>query len=204
MGSGEYRDVKEEDKKDKGKRLLTSPLEYVSIGKNDKDQVTIDDVKGRLEGSVEAKATRWIHAETIDVGTGFIHAYRSPYPDEEKGLSEPRATFVLPETFDKFQSADAKQAGGHFPSRFSSTFPYTIFWLPFGPGKSNLVTAEANEFQVNRWFPRPKGVENFGDVRVAIAVSQTSVEAEPRVRVFVLKFKKPIAQGAGAENEKKK
>jgi len=60
------------------------------------------------------------------------------------------------------------------------------------------VTAELDDFQLNRWFPRPKGAEKYGESpRIAIAVSQTSVEAEPRVRVFVLNPRKPIKPAIG-------
>jgi len=201
MGSGEMRDIKDEDKTDKGKRLLTVGVEYVGISKNDAGKIVIDDVKGNLDGSPEVKSSLWIHAETIDALPGVIHAYRGPFievKDKERKLTESRVSFVLPETFDKFTSLDARQEGGHFPSRFTSTFPYTRFWLPFGPGKSNLVTAELDDFQLNRWFPRPKGAEKYGESpRIAIAVSQTSVEAEPRVRVFVLNPRKPSKPASG-------
>jgi len=167
------------EKKDRGPELVTGPIEFLSIAKGEGRTITIDEVKGKLEGSPEVKATYWLHAVANDLAEGVIHGYRAPFEGEV------RAAFMMPEVRLGFESKDAKSLGGHFRSRFANTVPFTLYWLPLGAGKSGLVNCELDEYQVRRWFPRPEGAKKLpGSFHVAIASSQTSVEPEARIRIF--------------------
>lgn len=183
MGAGEVRTITKESAKDRGVGLLYIPVEFQSFAKGEGDKIAFDDVKGRLEGSPEVKATYWMHVEAANVAAGIVHGYRGPYE------GEPRASFLLPEVILGFESKDAKTVGGFFPSRFSNTVSFTMYHLPLGPGRSGLVNGKIDERQIHRWFPRPKGAEALPSAfQIVLATSQTSVEAEPRVRVmFVLR-----------------
>ena len=178
MGAGAMHEVAA-GLRDGGKSALFGPLEFTSIDKGQGDRAVYDFVKGKLDGSPVPSATRWVHAEAAPVAAGVVYAFRIKNGDEEV------VTFLLPEVFLGFESKDAKTEGGFFPSRFSTTVPYTLYKLPVGPGRSNLVTFRLEDFQVNRWFERPKGSAKWPSaVGMEIAVSQTSAEAEPRVRIL--------------------
>jgi hypothetical protein len=181
MGVGTIRTIKPGP--DKGKSLLVGDIEYVSFAAGEGGKVVVDEVKGKLAGSPDVKATFWMHAEAVDVAAGVVHAYRGPYRDEK--ISDQRVTFVLPEVILGFDSLDAKHTGGFFRSRFSQAWPFTSYHLPFGPGRSNLVNFAIDDWQYRRWFPRAKDAEKLPKMfRGVIAVSQTSVEAAPRVRIL--------------------
>jgi hypothetical protein len=179
MGAGEIRTITKESAKDRGVGLLHIPVEFQSFAKGEGDKIAFDDVKGKLEGSPEMKATYWMHVDAVNVAAGIVHGYRGPYE------GEPRVSFLLPEVVLGFESKDAKTVGGFFPSRFSSTVSFTMYHLPIGPGRSGLVNGRIDENQIRRWFPRPKGAEALPSAfQLVLAASQTSVEPEARVRVM--------------------
>ncbi|UQA63144.1 hypothetical protein [Polyangium aurulentum] len=183
MGAGAMHEVAA-GLRDGGKSALFGPLEFTSIDKGQGDRVVYDFVQGKLDGSPTPSATRWVHAEAAPVAAGVVYAFRTKNGDEEV------VVFLLPEVFLGFESKDAKSEGGFFPSRFSSAVPYTFYKLPVGPGRSNLATFRLEDFQVNRWFERPKGSAKWPSaVGMEISVSQTSAEGEPRVRIL---FDRPV------------
>lgn len=181
MGAGEIRTINEKVK-DRGKSLLYVPIEFMSFAQSEPETITFDEVKGKLEGDPEVKATYWMHAKCKNVASGIIFGCNTPFEGEK------RATFVLPEVLLGFDSKDAKHVGGFFRSRFSNTVPLTIYYLPIGPGRSGLINATLAKFQINRWFPLPKQKEKLpDDFMVVLSTSQTSVEPTSQIRIFYMK-----------------
>ncbi len=185
-GAGAIRTI-QEGSKDHGKGLLYVPIDFLSLAMGEGDKITYDEVKGKLEGGPFVKATYWMHTDCVNVGAGLVYGCRAPFEGEM------RVAFALPEVILGFDSKDTKHVGGFFRSRFSSTVPLTMYYLPFGPGRSGLMNALMTEGGIRRWFPLPKGTvlplgkgPNPESFTVVLATSQTSVEPETRVRVFLM------------------
>jgi hypothetical protein len=163
----------------KQKVVLEGPVSFIAIDEKG-GRVTYDFVEGTLQPTLEHVATRWEHVEAATVFDGYVHGWRGKLNDD------PAVTFLLPMVTLGFESKDAKSHGGLIPSRFSSSVAFTRYTLPYGPGRSALVTFTVTEWEAHRWFPRPAGSEKLPEARsFAIAASQTSVEAEPRVRLLI-------------------
>ncbi len=167
------------DTPDRGKSLVMGPIEYWTYNHGEGDRITHDHVKGKLEGSADIIAERWVHVAAINGAEGVVHVYRATYEDK------PYMFFLLPEVVLRFESKDAKTFGGTGDDRFATDFPYTQYRFPLGPGRSNMATCILREYEVRRWFGRPKGAMKLPeDMSMMIAMSQTSVESEPQIRIM--------------------
>lgn len=167
------------DTPDRGRSLVFGPLEYWTYNRGDGDTIVHDHVKGKLEGSANVIAERWVHVAAINAAEGVVHAYRAVYEDK------PYLFFLLPEVVMRFESKDALSFGGTGDDRFASDFPYTLYRFPLGPGRSNMATCNLRDYEVRRWFDRPKGAMKLpDDVQIMISTSQTSVESDPQIRIM--------------------
>ena len=167
------------DTPDRGKSLVNGPIEYWTHNRGEGDTIVHDHVKGKLEGSANIIAERWVHVAAINGAEGVVHVYRATYEDK------PYMFFLLPEVVLRFESKDAHSFGGTGDDRFASDFPYTLYRFPLGAGRSNMATCNLREYEVRRWFDRPKGAMKLpDDVSMMIAMSQTSVESEPQIRIM--------------------
>jgi hypothetical protein len=177
LGYGTTLPIKETP--DKGRSLLNGPLEYWIYNPGAKNTIVHDYVKGKLQGSPNVLAEKWLHVEAGNFAEGVVHGYHTMYD------GKPTMFFILPEVLVGFESKDAKTIGGTESGRFASDYPYTIYRFPFGPGRSNMSTCVLREYEVRRWFDRPKDAMKLPEEQpIVISMSQTSVESEPRVRVF--------------------
>jgi hypothetical protein len=159
---------------------LTGAVEFASFKAGPDGKVIVDRVKGKLEGTPAVHATYWAHAEAVPVMPGVTNAYRIRDKDGE------RVVFVLPEVVLGFESKDTKTDGGFLPSRFSRSWSFTTYTMPVGPGRSGLSTFLIHDYLVARWFPPKGGVPKLEESILAmLASSQTSVEAEPRLRLVL-------------------
>ncbi|MBK9264148.1 MAG: hypothetical protein IPM54_30655 [Polyangiaceae bacterium] len=162
---------------------ITGKVEYVSIKQGEGDKLLIDIVKGKVLGSPAIKATYYQHVEAMNVADKVVHAYRVTTKD--KDATTTWVNFLLPEVIEGFESPDAKHQGGFFPSRFSRHWSYSLYRLPYGPGRSNLATFRLDDDQKRRWIgvakTRPPKMMSRNMV---VSVSQTAAESEPRVRVM--------------------
>lgn len=166
---------------DKGRSLLKGPLEYTLYNPGKADEVIYDYVVGRLDGSPKIIADRWEHLEAPNVAEGIVHAYRGTYKDK------PHVFFLLPEVVTGFESKEASTFGGTGNDRFATDFPYTLYRFPLSNMHSNTVNCILREYEVRRWFPRPKDAMKLPeDMPIVISMSQTSVEAEPQIRIMFL------------------
>jgi len=208
MGAGEIRTGK--DTGDNGASLLTGRIEYLALNKGEGGKVIVDQVDGKLAGSNVPVAAYWLHVEAIDAAAGIVHAYRGPYherhypgydknpevkpkdnkPKSDIDADEQRVTFILPEVVLGFESLDAKSDGGFFAqSRFSRRWSFTQYLLPYGKGRSNMANFSIDTSEIEKYFPRAKDAEKLdAEFRIVLAVSQTSVEAEPRVRILFVRL----------------
>lgn len=99
-----------------------------------------------------------------------------------------RVVFALPEVLLGFESKDVKTDGGHFPDRRESAESFTRYTLPAAPGYSGWVTFMVMTDWVGRWFPKAKDAPKLkDDFHMALSVSQTQAEKEPRVLVVMFK-----------------
>ncbi|MFT3767513.1 MAG: hypothetical protein QM820_18825 [Minicystis sp.] len=159
---------------------LVGPVSYVAIDKAPSDRIAYDHVEGVLQGTTAVAATLWEHVEPAPIYDNYLQGWRGKLDES------PAVVFLLPEVILGFESRDAKSHGGFFPSRFSRTVAFTRYTLPYGPGRSALVTFEFNQWAGKRWFARPAGAEKIPERRsVALFTSQTAAEAAPRVRVLL-------------------
>jgi hypothetical protein len=161
---------------DKGRAGMTGDVEFTSYDEAPEGRIAIDVVRGKLAGTPEIQGASWSHVEAVPVAGHVLHAYRG----------EGTVTFLLPLVDLGFESLDAKVAGGWEPaSRFSSgNSPSTTYTFPAAPTRSALGTCTLNDWQVARWFARPKGAEKTKrTLRMVLAASQTNAEPEPRLRV---------------------
>lgn len=166
---------------DRGRSILKGPLEYwtYNLGKN--DDVIHDHVKGKLDGSPKVIAERWEHVEALNAAAGIVYAYRNVYKDK------PHVFFFLPEVVIGFESKEASTFGGTGNDRFATDFPYTLYRFPISNVHSNTVNCILNDFEVRRWFIRPKDAMKLPDsMPIVISMSQTSVESEPQIRIMFL------------------
>jgi hypothetical protein len=167
------------DTPDHGKSLLNGPLEYWMYNPGEGGAIVLDHVKGKLEGSADVVVERWVHTTAINAAEGVVHVYRATYDDK------PYVFFLLPEVVTRFESKDALTFGGTGDDRFASDFPYTLYRFPLGPGRSNAATCNLADYEVRRWFDRPKGAMKLPDnLPIMISMSQTSVESEPQIRIM--------------------
>jgi hypothetical protein len=180
MGYGVARMV-EDKARDKGASLMTASLSYTALSQGEAGKIVVDRVKGVLEGTPDLRATEWSHVEAPPVADGFLHAYRVRRPDGEL------IVFVLPDVVLGFESKDTTHEGGFEPRfRGSRSWPYTMYTMPLGPGRSCLATFDITEGDLEtRWFSRPPPSAKLPRAgRVVLAASQTSTEAEPSVRIL--------------------
>lgn len=161
---------------DQGRSLLKGPLEYWLYNRGQGDEIILDHVKGRLDGSPKVIAERWVHATAINIAEGIVHVYRATYEDK------PYVFFLLPEVVIGFESKDTLTFGGTGNDRFATDFPYTLYRFPLGGGRSNTINCFIRQYEVQRWFERPKGGLKFPEeMPIILWMSQTSVESEPRI-----------------------
>lgn len=166
---------------DKGKSLIKGPLEYWTFNAGSGDQIIVDHVQGQLDGTPEVIGERWEHGLAINGAEGIVHVYRALHE------GKPHVFFLLPEVIIGFESPYAKTFGGTGNDRFASDFPYTLYRFPLGPGHSDTINCIVREYEIRRWFPRPKnGLKLPDGLPMIISMSQTSVEAEPQIRIMFL------------------
>jgi len=169
------------DTPDKGRSLVTGPIEYWTYSRGEGDKLIHDHVKGKLEGSPKIIAERWLHVAAVNAAEGIVHAYRATYDNQ------PYVFFVLPEVVLGFESKNTKSFGGTGNDRFASDFPYTLYRFPLGAGHSDTINCIIREYEVRRWFERPKDAMKLPeDMAIVISMSQTSAENEPRIRIMFL------------------
>lgn len=164
---------------------IAGKVEYVSIQQGEGDKLVLDIAKGAVSGSPALKATYHLHVEAAHVVDKVVHVYRATTKDKDKNETTTWVNFLLPQVIEGFESRDAKHQGGFFPSRFSRSWSYSLYRLPFGPGKSNMANFRLDDDDKRRWIgvPKKRPPKIFFRL-VVVAASQTSVEAEPRVRVM--------------------
>jgi len=166
---------------DKGRSLLKGTIEYWTYNIGQGDQVIVDHVKGQLDGSPEINAERWVHGNALNAAEGIVHAYRTTYDGQQYVF------FLLPEVVIGFESPNAKTFGGTGNDRFATDFPYTLYKFPLGPGHSDTINCIVRDYEIRRWFPRAKDALKLPDeLPIIISMSQTSAEAEPRIRIMFL------------------
>ena len=153
MGSGAMRSIKETP--DKGRSLITGPIEYSTFNRGEGGKIIHDEVKGKLEGSPKVLATSWLHVEAINLADGVVYGYRAMHE------GQPHVFFVMPEVLLGFESWDAQKTGGFFRHRWATAFPYTLYHFPIGSGRSNMINCVLRDFEVRRWFERPKDAKPF-------------------------------------------
>lgn len=162
---------------------IAGNVAYVSIMQGEGDKLVYDEVNGKVAGSPAIKATFHIHAEAMHIVDQVVHGYRSVTKEKETSIAW--VNFLLPQVIDGFESRDAKHDGGFFPSRFSNQTSYTLYRLPYGPGKSNMATFLMEDRDKRRWLNVSKKRPPKNWMRnVVVSASQTSVENEPRVSVM--------------------
>jgi hypothetical protein len=169
------------DTPDRGRSLVHGPIEYWAYSRGEGDKIIHDHVKGKLEGSTKVIAERWVHVAAVNAAEGVVHAYRATYENK------PYVFFLLPEVIVGFESKDAKSFGGTGNDRFASDFPYTQYRFSLGPGHSDTMNCILREYEVRRWFDRPKDAPKLpDDLPIILSMSQTSVESEPRIHIMFL------------------
>ncbi len=167
------------DTPDRGQSLVNGPLEYWTYNRGEGGAIIHDHVKGKLQGSANIVVERWVHVAALNAAEGVVHAYRATYDDK------PYVFFLLPELVVGFESKEALTFGGTGNDRFASDFPYTLYRFPLGPGHSDTINCILREYEVRRWFDRPKDAMKLPDeLLIGISMSQTSVEIEPQIRIM--------------------
>lgn len=161
---------------------ITGKVEYLSVQQGEGEKLLLDIVKGTISGTPKIKATYYLHVEAAHIVDKVVHAYRAT--TKEKDVTTTWVNFLLPQVVEGFESKDAKHQGGFFPSRFSRWWSYSLYRLPFGPGRSNMATFRLDDDDKRRWI----GVDKKRPPKVwmrqmLVSASQTSVESEPVARV---------------------
>ncbi len=162
---------------------IAGRVRYDSIQQGPGDKLIFDIVDGTVSGSPKIKATYHLHAEAVNIVDKVVHGYLATTKTNDETTKW--VHFLLPQVIDGFESKDAKHEGGFFPSRFSHTWTYSLYKLPYGPGRSNLATFRMDDDDKRRWIGVSKKREPKTWMRrVLVSASQTVVEAEPRIRVM--------------------
>lgn len=117
---------------------IAGKVEYLSIRQGEGDKLVVDIAKGTVLGSPALKATYHLHVEAAHVVDKVVHAYKATTKEKEQTVTW--VNFLLPQVIEGFESPHAKHQGAFFPSRFSRAWSYSLYRLPFGPGKSNMAT----------------------------------------------------------------
>lgn len=162
---------------------ITGKVEYTSIRQGDGDKLIFDIAKGKVSGSPNVKGTYHLHVEAAHVVDKVVHAYRSTTKTEKAMTTW--VNFLLPQVIEGFESMDAKHEGGFFPSRFSRSWSYSLYRLPYGPGLTNMATFRLDDDDKRRWIGVSKQRPPKIFMRhVFVTTSQTSAEKEPRTYVM--------------------
>lgn len=179
MGGGQVRGYFQEKPADKGRSLIAGPMSYLSFDRAEGDGIIVERVEGTLEGTPDLRVMRRARALAAPLLPGRVNAY------QDKQENEARVVFVLPEVLLGFEAKETKVAGGFLRVRGERTEAYTMYTIPVGSGQSGVGTFVIMSRWLRRWFP-PKSQEKLPPAQPGgVAVSQTSVEAEPRARVFL-------------------
>ncbi|MDC0747970.1 hypothetical protein [Polyangium mundeleinium] len=179
MGSGRVLGRFTDKPADKGRSLIAGSLSYLSFDRAEGDGIVVERVEGNLEGTPDLRVTRRAHVVAAPILPGRVNAYQDKQGDEV------RVVFVLPEVLLGFEAKETKVAGGFLRVRGEATETFTTYTIPMGPGRSGVGTFVIMSRWLRRWFP-PKNQEKLPASQPGgVAVSQTSVEAEPRARVFL-------------------
>ena len=162
---------------------IAGKVEYLSVQQGEGDKLRLDIAKGTVSGSPVLKATYHLHVEAVNIVDKIVHAYRAT--TKEKDQTTIWVNFLMPQVIEGFESRAAKHQGGFFPSRFSRSWSYSLYRLPYGPGLSNMATFRMDDDDKRRWIGVPKQRQPKVWMRnMVITASQTSVENEPRVSVM--------------------
>ncbi len=164
---------------------IAGKVEYLSVQQGEGDKLVLDIAKGTVLGSPVLKATYHLHVEAANVADKVVHVYRATTKDKDETTNW--VNFLMPQVIEGFESRAAKHQGGFFPSRFSRSWSYSLYRLPYGPGLSNMATFRMDDDDKRRWI----GVSKQRPPKIwmrnmVITASQTSVESEPRVSVMFL------------------
>ncbi|MDI1484271.1 hypothetical protein [Polyangium sp. y55x31] len=179
MGSGRVLSRFKDKPADKGRSLLAGPLSYLSFDREGGDGIVVERVEGILQGTPDLRVTRRARVVAVPILPGRVNAYQDKQGDEA------RIVFVLPEVLLGFEAKETKVAGGFLRVRGETTETFTTYAIPWGPGRSGVGTFVIMSRWLRRWFP-PKKQEKLPPSQPGgVAVSQTSVEPEPRVQVFL-------------------
>lgn len=164
-------------------REIAGNVEYLSIKQGEGDKLVLDIAKGTVAGSPALKATYHLHVEAVNVADKVVHVYRAT--TKEKDQTTNWVNFLMPQVIEGFESRDAKHQGGFFPSRFSRSWSYSLYRLPYGLGRSNMATFRMDDDDKRRWIGVSKTRQpKIWTRNMVITASQTSVESEPRVSVI--------------------
>ncbi len=162
---------------------IRGKVEYVSIQQGEGDKLALDIAKGTVSGSPVLKASYHLHIEAVNVADKVVHAYRATTKEKEETTNW--LNFLMPQVIQGFESRDAKHQGGFFPSRFSRSWSYSLYRLPYGPGRSNMATFRMDDDDKRRWVGvSKKRPPKILARRMVVTVSQTSVENAPRASVM--------------------
>lgn len=162
---------------------IAGKVEYLSIQLGTGDKLVLDIARGTIHGSPKLKANYHLHVEAAHVTDQVVHAFRET--TKEKDVTTTWVDFLLPQVIEGFESKDAKHRGGFFPSRFSRAWSYSLYRLPFGPGRSNLANFRLDDDDKRRWLGvSKKRPPKIWARRVLVSASQTTAESEPSVRVM--------------------
>lgn len=164
---------------------ITGKVEYTSVQQGEGDKLVLDIAKGTVSGSPKIKGSYHLHAEAAHVVDKVVHAYKSTTKKDKDTTMW--VNFLLPQVIEGFESRAAKHEGGFFPSRFSRSWSYSLYRLPYGPGLTNMATFRLDDDDKRRWVGvSKKRPPKIFSRHVLVATSQTSAEAEPRT--FVMFF----------------
>ncbi len=162
---------------------IAGKMQYTSVQQGPDDKLIFDSVIGTVSGSPKVKATYHLHAEAVRLVDQVVHGFLVTTKKDNETTKW--VHFLMPQVIDGFESKDAKHEGGFFPSRFSRSWTYTVYKLPFGPGRSNLATFRMDDDDKRRWLGVPKKRPPKIWMRsVLVSVSQTHVENEPVLRIM--------------------
>lgn len=162
---------------------IAGKVQYDSVQQGPGDKLIFDSVTGVVSGSPKVKATYHLHAEAAHIVDKVVHGYLAT--TKEKRQTTKWVHFLMPQVIDGFESKDAKHDGGLFPSRFTRAWTYTVYKLPYGPGRSNLATFRMDDNDKRRWLGVPKKRPAKAWRRdVLVSASQTHAENEPVVRIM--------------------
>jgi len=164
---------------------ITGKVEYTSIQQGEGDKLVLDIAKGTVAGSPKIKGTYHLHVEAAHIVDKVVHAYRSTTKKDKETTTW--VNFLLPQVIEGFESREAKHEGGFFPSRFSRSWSYSLYRLPYGPGLTNMATFRLDDDDKRRWIGvSKKRPPKIFARHVLVTTSQTTAESEPRT--FVMFF----------------